>query len=180
MIPTDMYDIGVMHMRQAEADTFMELDHSLDYLFKKKEVWKKHLEEITEAQNAILEEAEQLWEKYLASDSPFKALPYHQTSSYTTSTTITATSPPSEDVKQINASEKSEERFLVGNSITVADCAFFPILVYFVYHGFPIKQPRFQNLYRYYEHMKMRSSVLKAWPHGWWGLQGKDLFRKVN
>jgi len=34
LVPTDLYDIGVMHMRQAESDAFMELDHSLDYLFK--------------------------------------------------------------------------------------------------------------------------------------------------
>jgi len=147
----------------------------------RKEEWKKHIEEITESQNAILEEAEKLWEKYLLSDSsPFKPLPYHRNSCNSTSSTSGSSTTVQSAQTSQTKEEKSEERFLVGNTITLADCAFFPILVYFVYHGFPIKSNKFPNLFRYYEHMKMRSSVLKAWPHGWWGLQGKDLFRKVS
>ncbi|OAX81672.1 hypothetical protein ACJ72_03986 [Emergomyces africanus] len=57
--------------------------------------------------------------------------------------------------------------FMAGtDSLSLADCAFYPILAYMVHRGFVFTE-RFQGLERYYEDMMGLECVKRARPEGW-------------
>lgn len=63
-----------------------------------------------------------------------------------------------------------------GQSITLADCAFYPLLGYMLRRGFEFEE-RWQGLKRYHERMWERYSVKKAQPEGWDGRSKADTFK---
>eukprot|EP00028_Trichosphaerium_sp_Am-I-7-wt_P008244 CAMPEP_0168534160 /NCGR_PEP_ID=MMETSP0405-20121227/17670_1 /TAXON_ID=498012 /ORGANISM="Trichosphaerium sp, Strain Am-I-7 wt" /LENGTH=172 /DNA_ID=CAMNT_0008560685 /DNA_START=198 /DNA_END=712 /DNA_ORIENTATION=- len=69
--------------------------------------------------------------------------------------------------------------FLGGEKMSIADCAFFPLLRYLVRHGFPIGNYRFVK--RYYKLIEERESAKHANPIGWTReTKGKNLFRDLS
>ena len=69
------------------------------------------------------------------------------------------------------------EGFIAGeNIITLADCAFYPLLGFMLRRGFEFDE-RWQGLKRYHERMWLRDSVKKAQPEGWDGRGKADTFK---
>ena len=66
------------------------------------------------------------------------------------------------------------EAFIGGGEITLADCAFFPLLGYMVRRGFVFDQ--FSALKRYFDFAEQRESVKLAKPGGWVGRGTDNMF----
>ncbi|PGG98173.1 hypothetical protein GX51_06961 [Blastomyces parvus] len=67
----------------------------------------------------------------------------------------------------ITAAHAAGSRFLAGtDTLSLADCAFYPILSYMVHRGFDFTE-RFKGLERYYGDMTGLECVQRARPEGW-------------
>jgi len=71
---------------------------------------------------------------------------------------------------------ESEGFIASGQSITLADCAFYPLLGYMLRRGFEFNE-RWKGLKGYHERMWERDSVKKAQPEGWEGRGKADTFK---
>lgn len=65
--------------------------------------------------------------------------------------------------------------FLAGDTFSLADCAFWPVLEYLVHHGLQLNTPNLSNVLRYYNNIKSRESATAAQPKGW-ELKGRNFF----
>lgn len=66
--------------------------------------------------------------------------------------------------------------YLAGDTFSLADCAFWPVLEYLVHHGLPLKSsPKLSNVLRYYDTINSRKSAEAAQPVGW-EAKGRNFF----
>lgn len=65
LIPSDIAKFGLMEMRKAESNTFLDHIDPLEYLFYKKAKRKRFVSLIDNAQRKVLYELEFLWNEYL-------------------------------------------------------------------------------------------------------------------
>ena len=61
----------------------------------------------------------------------------------------------------------SQHRYLAGDEITLADCAFWPIIGYLAHHQLPLNNPKLQNVARYYHDIRNSPCGMACWPEGW-------------
>eukprot|EP00245_Coleochaete_scutata_P004962 TRINITY_DN18062_c0_g1_i1.p1 TRINITY_DN18062_c0_g1~~TRINITY_DN18062_c0_g1_i1.p1 ORF type:complete len:222 (+),score=59.09 TRINITY_DN18062_c0_g1_i1:242-907(+) len=71
--------------------------------------------------------------------------------------------------------QASASGFLVGDSLTLADCSFFPTVAFLVRMG----MDSFPSLEKYYALLESRESVQKTWPPHWKESPGADLLKGI-
>ena len=71
-----------------------------------------------------------------------------------------------------------DKDFLVGEEFSLADCAFYPVLAYFIHRGFQLD--RLGNLQEYYQRLKKRPSIQMATPVGWDKLGKVNIFSRAQ
>lgn len=75
----------------------------------------------------------------------------------------------------------SEAPFVAGDSLTLADCVFYPVLAYQIRRGLPLTAARWPHLCAYGERMAARPAAQAAHPQGWTRPRGRrDLFAEAG
>ena len=73
-----------------------------------------------------------------------------------------------------------ETGFIAGDTFTLTDCAFFPILGYMLHRGFEWDDSKWPNLHRYYDRVWGKECANKAQPDGWQSQGRANVFKATR